>query len=368
MRDKIRTLACRLAVAAAALPWTAAAAAAPKATDVRWLSTDYDFGTFNEADGEVTGEVKFVNTGSEPTFVARVRPSCGCTGASYTKSMIAPGDTAAIRFTYNPAGRPGRFEKTVKVWLGADNSLTTVTIRGTVVGEKQTVEWYYPVEAGALRLEKDRLDAGELKRGDVRHLFLTLYNQTPRPVVPGWKTDSGALRVSVAPDTVAAGDVGVMEFYLRSGDESRNGPVTHTVTLLPDTSEPDTEKDITLTAVVMPAVPALTGDVLAKAPLAQVVPARLDLGRSRGDRVPFEFTIENRGQGALHVERIYTRGAAAVAVSKSPKTIKPGKNAAVKGHLLTESLPSGPFRVAVEILTDDPVHPVVKADLSGIRE
>lgn len=332
---------------------------------VKWLSTDYDFGTFNEADGEVTGQVSFVNEGDAPTFISRVRPSCGCTGASYPKSMIAPGDTATIKFTYNPAGRPGKFDKTVKVWLDADNALTTIHIRGTVIGERQTMEWYYPVEAGPLRMEKDTLDVGEIKRGDVRHLYLTLCNQTSDSITPAWECSSASLKIDLASDTIAPGDLGVMSFYWRSGSESLNGPVEHTVFLIPDSRNPELKKKITLLATIMPDVPLLTPELLAKAPLAEISERMVELGKIKDAKIPFEFHLINRGEGVLNVDRVYTHGGSAVTILKSPKKIKPGKSASVKGRLDATRQPVGPFRILVEVLTDDPVHPTVSINLTG---
>ena len=79
------------------------------------------------------GRVRFVNTGGEPVVITGARPGCGCTGVEYPHDPIEPGDTAVISFTYNPAGRPGAFEKSIRVYIG-DNTTERVMIRGTVLG------------------------------------------------------------------------------------------------------------------------------------------------------------------------------------------------------------------------------------------
>ena len=83
---------------------------------IEWLSTSYDFGTFKEAEGPQTGCVRMVNHGPDETVINRVKSTCGCTVAEYTDGIIAVGDTAEVRFTYDPAGRPGRFSKSIKVY------------------------------------------------------------------------------------------------------------------------------------------------------------------------------------------------------------------------------------------------------------
>ncbi|MDE6772243.1 MAG: DUF1573 domain-containing protein, partial [Muribaculaceae bacterium] len=137
--------------------------------EIKWLEKTYNYGVIKEADGPATGSVRFVNNGPDATYISRVRPSCGCTGASYTQDMLQPGDTATITFTYNPAGRPGKFDKTVKVYVGKDSSLTSVRITGTVIGDDSTLESHFPIETGDLRTESVSFPVGEIKRGAHRH-------------------------------------------------------------------------------------------------------------------------------------------------------------------------------------------------------
>ena len=148
---------------AALLPLAASA-------QLEWLATDYDFGTMKEIAGPKTGSVRFVNRGDKPVVINQVRPSCGCTGADYTEGQIAPGDTATVSFTYNPKGRPGRFEKTVKVYVGEDNERTAIKIRGTVIGAPETLQTSYPVEVGPLRLSQRILTAGDVRYGTARQI------------------------------------------------------------------------------------------------------------------------------------------------------------------------------------------------------
>lgn len=81
--------------------------------DVKWQETVYDFGAFSEEMGAVSCDFVFVNNGPDAVAVTAARASCGCTTPKYTRDVVAPGDTGHITVTYDPAGRPGRFEK---VW------------------------------------------------------------------------------------------------------------------------------------------------------------------------------------------------------------------------------------------------------------
>ena len=103
-------------------------------SSVRWLEKDYDFGLMKEVAGPKTGQSRFVNAGRDTL----------CTTA---------GPTAVIRYTYDPAMRPGKFAKHVRVNL-SDGTHASIAIKGNVLGTPESLSTLYPVEAGMLRLSK----------------------------------------------------------------------------------------------------------------------------------------------------------------------------------------------------------------------
>ena len=118
--------------------------------DVRWLETRHNFGAFDEDFGPATTEFKFVNTGDEPVSILGAHASCGCTTPKYPREAIAPGDTASITVTYDPAGRPGRFTKYVGVELSGDLPRIKLYVSGTVVGNERSIEGRFPVKADSM--------------------------------------------------------------------------------------------------------------------------------------------------------------------------------------------------------------------------
>lgn len=334
--------------------------------EIEWLSKEYNFGSFKEENGKVTGSVKLVNHGPEATFINRVRPSCGCTGASYTSSMIEPGDTAEISFTYNPQGRPGPFDKTVKVYMGADNDLTVIRIVGTVIGAPTTLKSHFPIECGPLRLENSLVPAGEVKRGVSRHLFLNVYNQGEYPITPTWVSPSKALTVELTPSELPPGEIGTFTFYLRTAEEEHAGAYDYPVTISSNGGNSE-NTTVTVSAVIVPDTRTLSVEELENAPQAFLLPEFIDLGEDvgKGD-VAFEFSIANEGKKPLEVDKIYCRQKD-IAITRVPSTIKAGQKGLVKGKLLPSKLPAGPFRLKIEVVTDDPVHPVRTCNVVGIK-
>ena len=97
-------------------------------------SASYDFGDIVETSGPASHVFTVMNNGEMPLVISRVVASCGCTTPDWTKEPIAPGKTGEIKVTYNPAGRPGKFVKTISVYSnGKADGNYVLTIRGNVV-------------------------------------------------------------------------------------------------------------------------------------------------------------------------------------------------------------------------------------------
>ena len=83
--------------------------------EIKFDKSSYNFGTIREADGPVTTEFSFTNSGDAPLVIVSAVASCGCTSPEYPRKPLQPGESGVIKVTYNPAGRPGEFSKTVTV-------------------------------------------------------------------------------------------------------------------------------------------------------------------------------------------------------------------------------------------------------------
>jgi hypothetical protein len=100
---------------------------------ISWDKTVHDFGTFNEADGSVTATFEFVNTGNEPLFITNVKASCGCTSPEWSKEPVQPGAKGYVKAAYNPAKRPGKFNKSITVTTNEFQPTSVLRIMGEVI-------------------------------------------------------------------------------------------------------------------------------------------------------------------------------------------------------------------------------------------
>ncbi|WNJ16445.1 DUF1573 domain-containing protein [Pontibacter sp. G13] len=102
-------------------------ALSPAAT---WETLIHEFGEIEQ--GTPAKHVFTVtNSGTEPLILTKVKPSCGCTVANYTKTEIAPGESGEVEATYN-AQKMGVFSKTITVLTNVDDQATILKIRGEV--------------------------------------------------------------------------------------------------------------------------------------------------------------------------------------------------------------------------------------------
>lgn len=222
---------------------------------VSWLEKSYDFGLFKESEGIRTGVLRFVNRGAEPVVITDARVSCGCTGVEYPQDPVAPGDTATLRVSYNPLNRPGKFNKSVRVYIG-DNQIYTLRVTGNVLGTPESLAQFYPVEVGPLRLSQRQLKVGTVPKGKTMTYFINGYNQSmdtiPVAMVSGNQAVSVAANFRELPpgetvtwsitfDTRKLDQLGPFEITLTAKGGENEVPIPFSGTVVLDMA-PDTPK------------------------------------------------------------------------------------------------------------------------------
>lgn len=341
-----------------ALLLIASAAVFPAAAEIEWLADTYDFGVIYESAGPQTGSVRFVNRGPEPTAIVKVRPSCGCTTAGFTEGTILPGDTATVTFTYDPTRRPGRFDKTVKVTYGEDRQLAVIHLKGTVLGTPETLYSEYPVEVGPLRLSESRMEAGTVRFGTARHLFLRGCNQTDRIIRPRFSSANKALSIDASADSVAPGDIVSVSIYLNTRDTDGPQELNIPIAVVADEGTPE-QTEVMFHANVVPDVSSLSAEEVDNGPRIYLLPELVDIGEvAKGKKsLEAEFSISNEGVTPLKISRMYSNTDGVKPLSY-PTVLQPGKKAKARLSIDMEQIAVGPHSIRVEIVSNDPLNPV----------
>ena len=341
----------------------AATAVMVSLAQVRWLETEHDFGAFNEDDGKVSTEFKFVNDSESPVTIDHVRSSCGCTVPQYSKATVNHSDTAAITVVYNPSGRPGRFSKSLMVKLSND-STEKLLIKGVVIGAQNTLRSRFPVTAGPIRLRGNMVTFGAVKTGKIKSQFVEVYNSSHSPVVPRWTDIPQYLRVTAAHETVQPGEQGVYSFVLAPTKSTPYGILTDSLTLnVP--GEPPLRFEIA--AIVEEDFSGLTEKQLADAPRIITDTDMLDFGDffRTGQPITRQLRVTNTGKNDLLIRRVHTSEPGFTVKAPFSK-LKKGKSGTVTVTFDPASFSAPLLNSRLQVITNDPSHPLTTIRLVGI--
>lgn len=101
---------------------------------IEFASRSHNFGAIPENGGPVTAVYEFTNTGTSPLIILSVtNGGCGCTKPKFPTQPIKPGEKSQIKVTFNPEGRLGSVNRTVRVSTNAGNKRIGLSFKGTVV-------------------------------------------------------------------------------------------------------------------------------------------------------------------------------------------------------------------------------------------
>lgn len=333
---------------------------------IKWLNAEYDFGTIREDAGLAQGKLVFVNIGDKPSIINSVRTSCGCTSARWPEGEIMPGDTAVIRFAYNPEGRPGRFEKTIRVTTGEDNVVDILKIRGNVIGDSATISKLYPYGTGPLRVSANDIQLGSVDYGTPRNQFVYAFNSSLSPVVLRWGKLPSSITTGLSSDTVKAGETASIGIYYDSRQESEMGPHLYNIELNVVTPQMTYLIPFRVNVNVIPVVKvsakqvSTAGRITFDKNIAYI--GELKPGKS----AKFKFKVKNEGKECLDISRVYSQSSD-IRLKKYPLKIMPGASSDIEGVFMSDKdMPPGAFSHKIIIMSNDPVHPVENVRVSGI--
>ncbi len=124
--------------------------------------TSHYFGTFVRDKGMKTYTFELENTGNDPLVISRVKSTCGCTVAEWTKAPIPPGEKGKVKVQFDPKKFSGYFSKRVSVYTNRSASAINLQISGRIlVNNKVNDDFVYFL--GDLKADKDEINFGEVE-------------------------------------------------------------------------------------------------------------------------------------------------------------------------------------------------------------
>lgn len=336
-----------------------------------WLNTSHDFGTFKEELGKVSCEMKMINTGDSDIKISKVRATCGCTATSYTLEPIAPGDTASVIITYNPNGRPGRFDKDIFVYTTCTPHKYTLKIKGNVIGAAATIQQKYPVSIGALKLEQRIIPFGEVAKGRSRTQFIGLYNQSDDTLKAIFSNVPKYLHIGMVPEIVLPGDLATITVTYHSENNKDWGFSSgyFTMETFPVSGYSNNPVagigNIEVTAILLENFNNLSQKERANAPVAKLSTQKIDFNKIKKEekRITKNFTITNTGKSKLYIRKIYSHDKN-IEIKCNKSEIKPNKTAKVEISVYPKEQ-NKLLNSTVDVITNDPNNPQQTVRLVG---
>lgn len=332
---------------------------------ITFEKTEHDFGKIHEEDGRVSVVFEFKNEGMSPLVLSNVRASCGCTTPTWTKEPIEPGQTGSITVTYNPNGRPGRFQKTVTITSNAKEPTVRVYIKGEVIPKAAQPVNKYPISVGELSMKSKTLDLGTLKKGEVKggELEYANWSKAEHNVELATSAADAFLAHQVTLATVPPEKVGKVIFSFDTKATKLYGPVEAYAYVVIDGKQNISEPfKLTVKANIVEDFSALSVEEKQQAPIIESA-SSIDLGKAAAGKVlKGKVEVKNIGVNPLEIRRAYSTDRALVI--KPCKAIKSGKKGSIAIEMNTKGLQPGTYNREVVIISNDYKVPNKKVKVS----
>ncbi|MFZ1082245.1 MAG: DUF1573 domain-containing protein [Candidatus Kryptoniota bacterium] len=182
----------------AMLSWTVGAKAQLKVLEGNEIS----FGKIYQTGTKVHEVLTLKNTGTENISIKNVHTSCGCTVASVSDSMIAPGKQTTVHVEFNPAGYIGDVTKYIRIFSSdPKNQVVEIKMTGYV--------------AYALQPTPNYIAFSNARVGKLDSTSITLSNTSDETMrITKVELPSEALTYKLDKNTLKPGEFTDLELYL----------------------------------------------------------------------------------------------------------------------------------------------------------
>lgn len=329
----------------------------------------HEFGDVHEEGGKITARFIVKNIGTEDLLLTNVKPGCGCTAANYTREAIAPGATGYIDATYDPWGRPGAFNKNIKVTTNEPNvtSPHIIFIKGNVIKRPPTKYELAGYKAGR----------GELRIKESQYRFEVTNTSSHNDTVWFKNFREDGRKLSVQPELpnyikevsrsfgqeINAGEEGYIVFKYDGAVRNSWGNQKDRVKIITnDTIE--ATKWIYFNANVKEDFSRMTPKDMEKAPRIEFSKTVFRFDTIAQNTLATDvITVKNTGKTPMVIRRIDS-SSPAVTYKMSSMTIEPNQTANLELTFKAQSR-RGKQDGSIEIITNCPTNPVQVIKVTG---
>ncbi len=330
---------------------------------IEFKEKTHDFGNILESKGEVNYDFFFTNTGKSPLTLTNVKASCGCTTPDWPKQPIMPGKSSTIHVSYNPANRPGPFNKSITISSNATTPSVVLKITGNVIAHKKSINELYPEKIGELRLQSDVFYFSKIYKGESKTDSLKIYNASDRDIFINFSHPPKHLTFKTSKKILKPKESSYIVATYNTNLKNDWGYVSDEVYLKINGIKQ--KKPIKVTARIAENFNKLSVYQKNNPPKIKVNKKLVDLGNiNKNETKNFKIRIYNNGKSVLKIRKI-DLACNCFKINTYKKNIEPGKYEEINILFNPINL-NGKINKIITIINNDPANSKIKIRIKGV--
>lgn len=327
---------------------------------IEFEETIYDFGTFSEDENFVNHSFKFKNTGNAPLVIIKAKATCGCTVPSYSKAPIAPGKSGVIDVRYSAIGRPGAFNKSIKITTNGVPAETNLVIKGKATSNPENSSYKYYING--LKIKDVSYDMGKIIKGEKKVLQFDTWNSSDYALSIILSNIPNHLKVEALPAKLNPGERGKIKVTFDS--KSCNDWGRQIDEFLISSERPNSRtmnKKISINSTITEDF-SKQGN---KRPKAEIEKVLINLGEVSGiTPTNCEVKLKNSGNGNLIIRKIYS-SVQSIKANIGNTEIKPNGTTSLSITLNPTKSKSRIVNETVTIITNDSQNSEIEVQVTA---
>ncbi len=325
----------------------------------------YNFGKIKEENGVVKHKFYLINKGPGKLVIENVEASCDCTTSDYTKGEINEGDTAFVEAAFDPANRPGPFEKGVKINTNGNPKMAYLTFRGEVIKRPKNIFDVYSNLQGGLGFDVSLINYGNVYYGSIDTVEFSAYNFSNDSIkITSLQGLPAHIEVFSNKTMIAPGDTVKFMAIYNSLKGNEWGINNYSLELYTNDPQNPFRKLLLNTVNVVEDFSKLNKKQLANAPTVNISPTVADFGSILNiDTGRVYYTITNNGKSPLIIRDVKTAcGCTGTILQKN--VLAPGESTLIQAEFRALGR-SGDVSKPIYVIVNDPKMPVIELEIKG---
>ncbi|SMO66127.1 Protein of unknown function [Saccharicrinis carchari] len=328
-----------------------------------FAETIFDFGAIKEEAGKVSHSFTFTNTGSLPLVIHNVRASCGCTSPEWSKKPIVPGGKGFVKVTFDPANRPGNFNKTITVTANTENANTVLRITGNVSPRPKTLKDLYPRSVGPLRFKSTHISFTRIGPKESKSEEVDLVNTSDKPVSIDFERVPKHLAIQAQPKTLKPGEKGKITAIYDASAKNDWGFVYDQIFLKLD-GEVNYKNRLSVNANIQEDFASWSKEEKDKAAKVSIDNKVFNFGEiSQGEKATHTYSIVNEGKSNLIIRKVKA-SCGCTAIKPDKTVIAPGEKTAITAEFNSAGR-TGRQNKSITVITNDPLQSNILLRIQG---